>query len=693
MADRGGTVTARGAGPREAAAGGRAATATIGAPTGGLTIERIVAVDSPREFRLRPGDRSVAMTQELSGARQIVLLPLRGGSPIQVTASEKDVSDPQWSPDGRRLAYVRSDEIRAVDADGGRDVLVATHPSGVSMPRWSPDGRTIAFRSRRRGWTQVHLVDAPVPRRGRPAREPRPAEPRAITAVGYDVEDFEWSADGRTIALATFRAPDFALSELHLVDVATGEERRIAGGDGEWATGPRAVPGGGFLYLSDADGWFQVVRLGADGSAKTVLTRGEREHGEPAGAWGFAPLASADGTRLAHVAIHDALVDLVVAPLIAPPPAKRPRGRPPKHAAAEAPIEGTVVNPWPGVWRAVGFLGDGAWLAAIGESQDRPQDLWLLPVPGVVPEGSRPRQVTDSMPAVVAAAFRPDRTVQGERIAFDARDGLRIEGTLWRPSPATGKRGGRRVPTIVYPHGGPTWQAYRAWVPFKQLLVREGFAFLDVDFRGSTGYGRAFRNANHGEWGHADTFDMIDGAKWAAAQPWSNGRRGIYGGSYGGYLVLTSLVEDPGLWSAGVDLYGDSEIAESYRHGDRPGRLDLGRMMGSPDDPANAEAYRRGSPVYKAERLEAPLLILHGRKDRRVVPLMSEKMIEALEIEGKFHEVHWYDEEGHGWERRENKRDAFTRIRAFLRRHLMDDLDAEPDDGDDARKGGGREGA
>ena len=671
-----------------------ASTSTVGAATGGLTIERIVAIDSPREFRIQPGDRLVACTQELSGARQIVVLSLRGGAPRQVTASEKDVSDPQWSPDGRRLAYVRGDEIRVVDLDGARDVLVASHPAGVSMPRWSPDGGRIAFRSRRRGWSQVHVVAAPVPRRGRPAREPRLPEPRAITAIGFDVEDFEWSADGSTIAVATFRAPDFAVSELHLVDVGSGEEVRIAGGDGEWAAGPRAVPEGGFLYVSDADGWFQVVRVAADGRSKTVLTSGAREHGEPSGGWGFAPLPSPDGRHFAHIAIHDALVDLVVAPLATDAP-KRGRGRPAKNpprgaAAGTGPGAGEIVNPWPGVWRWAGFVGDGAWLAAVGESQDRPQDLWLLPVPGVAPDGSRPRQVTDSLPAVVAAAFRPDRVIQGERVAFAARDGLTIEGTLWRPTGATGKRGGKRVPTVVYPHGGPTWQAYRAWVPFKQLLAREGFAFLDIDFRGSTGYGRAFRRANHGEWGHADTFDMIDGAKWAAEQPWSDGRLGIYGGSYGGYLVLTSLVEEPGLWSAGVDLYGDSEIAESYRHGDRPGRLDLGRMMGSPDDPANSESYRRGSPVYRAERIEAPLLILHGRKDRRVVPLMTEKMVEALEIEDKFHEVHWYDEEGHGWERRENKRDAFNRIRAFLRRHLMDDLDAEPDEGAETPKAGGR---
>ena len=88
-------------------------------------------------------------------------------------------------------------------------------------------------------------------------------------------------------------------------------------------------------------------------------------------------------------------------------------------------------------------------------------------------------------------------------------------------------------------------------------------------------------------------------------------------------------------------------------------------MMGTPDDPARAAGYRRGSPVYRAERIEAPLLILHGRKDKRVVPLMTEKMVEALEIEGKVYEVHWYDDEGHGWERRENRRDGFERIVAL----------------------------
>ncbi len=642
-------------------------------PSSNLSVEAIVAVDAPREFRLHPRDRQIAYTAEAAGARQLFTLSLRGGYPTQLTASEKPVSDPQWSPDGRRLAYVRDDEIWVVEADGSRQTRVVAKPGGGREARWSPDGRRLAFLSRRRGWSQIWLIDAPVPRRGRPANDPKPPRPTALTAPGIDVDAFEWSLDGARVAVMAQRgAEDLETSQIAIVDVAGGTVRVVAG-ERSVDVGARWLPDGSLLYVSDADGWFQVVRLTADGRDRIVLTAGEREHGEPGGGVGYAPLPSPDGSRFVHVEVHDGFQDLVVGDVSSAVPAKRGRGRPPKSPrTVSAATPGSRVNPWDGVWRSVGWLADGAWIAAVGERETSPQDLWLLPVPGVAPEGARPRQITDSMPLVLRSALSPGRVPVGERVTITARDGLRVEGTLWRPIGATGKRGGKRVPTIIYPHGGPTSQSFRSFQPFKQVLVAEGFALFDVDFRGSTGYGRSFRLANHDEWGHADVFDLIDAARWATQQSWSDGRLAIYGGSYGGYMVLCALVEEPAMWSAAVDLFGDSEIAESYRHGDRSGRLDLHKMMGSPDDSARAEVYRRGSPVYHAERIESPLLILHGRKDKRVVPLMTERMVEALEIEGKVHEVHWYDDEGHGWERRENRRDAYSRILAFLKTHLLD---------------------
>jgi dipeptidyl aminopeptidase/acylaminoacyl peptidase len=642
----------------------------------GLTTEAIVAVESPREFRIHPRERAVAYTAEVAGARQLFTLSLRGtGAPaIQVTASEKPISDPQWSPDGRRLAFVRDDEIWIVEADGSRDTRVVPKPGGGRDPQWSPEGRRLAFLSRRRGWSQVWLIDAPVPRRGRPQRDPRPPEASVLTPSGVDVERMAWSPDGSRMAVMAQRSPEaLDTSQIALVEIATGKSEVVAG-ERSHDTGAHWLADGSLVYVSDADGWFQVVRRSPDGRDRIVLTDGEREHGEPSGGYGFAPLPSPDGGRVVHIEVHDGLIDLVVRSLVDAAPPKRGRGRPPKRPrTVAAATRAERISPWEGVWRAVGWLPDGAWVAAIGESETRPQDLWLLPIPGVAPDGARPRQVTDSRPAVVAAALGAGRVPAGERVAIKARDGLRVEGTLWRPSTATGKRGGKRVPTIIYPHGGPTWQSFRAFQPFKLLLALEGFAFLDVDFRGSTGYGRAFRRANHGEWGHADVHDLIDAGRWAQEQPWSNGRLAIFGGSYGGYMVLCALVEEPAMFAAGVDLYGDSEIAESFRHGDRPGRLDLLKMMGTPDDPERAELFRRGSPVYRAERIEAPLLILHGRKDKRVVPMMTERMVEALEIEGKTHEVHWYEDEGHGWERRENRRDAYERIVRFLRTHVLDE--------------------
>ena len=632
----------------------------------GLTIEQAAAVEAPREFRLAPDGRRVAFTAEAAGARQIFLMPVRGGYPEQLTATEKSASDPQWSPDGRRIAFVRDEAIWMIDVEGSHQALVAHHPGGNRSPRWSADGHQIAFVSRRRGWDQLWVVDAPVPRRGRPATRPRSPEPTPLTSTGVDIDNYAWSPDGRGIAVTSQRLPNLLTSQIHVVDVATGRERIVAG-EAAWETGPRWLPdGSGLLMITDQDGWFQVVCLSLDGGRRDILTSGRQEHGEPGGGWGYAPLPSPDGRRFVHIEIREGLAKLMVGDL--------PTGDG-SASGQEPPAPGRILPvpiPFEGVWMATGWLPDSSAILAVGKSDRAPDDLWLLPMPEAATDGAKPRQLTHSLPTVVDTAHFAAAT----RIAFEARDGLHVEGTLYLPASAVGEES-TRVPCLVHSHGGPTHQSFRDWMPFRQLVVEAGIAFLSVDFRGSTGYGREFRWANRGEWGHADAFDVIDAARWAAAQPWCDGRLAHYGASYGGYMTLCVLTEEPSLWKAGIDLYGDSEIADSYRHGDRPGRIDLERMMGSPDDPEAAPGYRRGSPLYRVERIEAPLLIFHGRKDKRVVPLMTDRVVEALEIEGKHYQVHWYDEESHGWQKRDNRRDAWKRCLDFLRCHLLEQLDEE----------------
>src|ERR1035437_10121610 len=166
-----------------------------------------------------------------------------------------------------------------------------------------------------------------------------------------------------------------------------------------------------------------------------------------------------------------------------------------------------VLSPFEGVWLAVGWLPDSSAILAIGSNERMPDDLWLLPMSEAAAEGIKPRQITHSLPTVVDA----DHFSTGTRVAFQARDGLAIEGTLYLPASAVGEET-MRVPCVVHSHGGPTHQSFRNWMPFRQLVVEAGMAFLSVDFRGSTGYGRQFRCANRGEWGHTDAFDVIDAA-------------------------------------------------------------------------------------------------------------------------------------------------------------------------------------
>ena len=372
-------------------------------PADGLSIEAIVAIEPPREYRLHPRDRAVAYTAEAAGSRQLFTMPLRGGYPTQLTASEEPVGDPQWSPDGRRLAFVRDDEIWVIEADGSRLVKVTGHKAGTHAPRWSPDGKRLAFVSRRRGWSQVWIIDAPVPRRGRPANEPRAPEERALTPAGVDVTSLAWSPDGTQIAVtAQRRLDDLETAQIVLVDVATGAERTVAG-ETSFDSLASWLPDGSILFVSDADGWSHVVRLTADGRDRIVLTSGEREHGvhtiEFGRGVGFEPDPSPDGRRFVHIEIHDGLVDLVVRALDGEAPPKRGRGRPPKTPRTlSSATAGQRINPWDGVWRQVGWLADGGWVAAIGESETRPQDLWLLPVPGVAPEDARPAPGDDLTP-------------------------------------------------------------------------------------------------------------------------------------------------------------------------------------------------------------------------------------------------------------------------------------------------------
>jgi dipeptidyl aminopeptidase/acylaminoacyl peptidase len=592
---------------------------------GPLTIDQLVEITPPAEPDLSPDGKRVVYAQAVGEVRQLFAIPVAGGWPLRLTAGEKSCESPRWSPDGSQITFVRDKSLLVMQANGANVRTLVEHAAGLSLPRWSPDGSQVAFYSRQRGWSQIWLVPAGG------------GEARRLTIAPADNDDLAWSPDGSRIAYSSIRGDDLFNRDIYSVDIASGTETRLTAAPGCFDGAPSWSPDGTRIaFLSDQDGWIHVYAMGGDGSNRRQLSFGACEDGWPNLNRGHL-LWSPDGAALAFVRNREANIDLMTLSL----------------------ADGAVrrVSTRDGMHQPVGWVPEGSAIVCLIARPDAPHDLWLLPHAG------EPRQITYSL----SGGARAEDFVVPERVAFESSDGLRIHGLLFRPR---GHKAGERCPAIVNPHGGPTGQSFVTWSEqIVQLFVQEGYAVLQPDFRGSSGYGKAFRQANMGVWGVADTADCIDAARYLQTLPWVNPERlGIWGGSYGGYLVFCSLIAAPDLFRAGIDLYGDSEIAESYRHGDRVGRLDLHRQMGSPDD--NATTYRSGSPVYQAERLEAPLLILHGKDDLRVAPLMSERMIEALKIEGKFFEHHFYEGEGHGFRKLATRRDAARRMLRFFEKHL-----------------------
>lgn len=590
-----------------------------------IMIDRMVGVTPPAEPHLSPDGSRLVYTQAVGETPQLFRLEVGSGRILRLTAGEKAAESPRWSPDGKHIAYIAGKALIVIDADGANRRVLTEHEAGNSLPRWSPDGSQVAFYSRRRGWSQIWLIAA------------EGGEPRRLTSLPADNDDLAWSPDGARIAYSSIRGPDLLNRDIFTVDVASGAEQQLTDAPGCFDGAPSWSPDGSQIaFLSDQDGWVHVYLMGADGQGRQQLTGGRCEDGWPNLNRGHL-LWSPDGRSLAFVRGREGCMDLMLLDLAG----------------------GDVrrLSTKDGLHQLVGWLRDGSALVALIAAPDAPPDLWLVPLSGAA------RQLSFSL----AGGLRGEDFVLPERVSYQSRDGLLIEGFLYRPRNASGEK---PCPAIVHPHGGPTGQFFYTWTnEMVQLFVQAGYAVLAPDFRGSSGYGKAFRLANTGVWGVNDTQDCLDAAAYLKQLDWVDGERlGIWGGSYGGYLVLCALTEEPEVFRAGIDLYGDSEIVESYRHGDRLGRLDLQRQMGTPED--GVATYRRGSPVYRAERLEAPLLILHGRDDLRVVPQMSERMVEALRIEGKFFEHHFYEGEGHGFRKPANRRDAARRMLAFFDRYL-----------------------
>ncbi|MEN3026690.1 MAG: S9 family peptidase [Chlorobiota bacterium] len=253
-------------------------------------------------------------------------------------------------------------------------------------------------------------------------------------------------------------------------------------------------------------------------------------------------------------------------------------------------------------------------------------------------------------------------------IQYRSRDGLTIHGYLTLPVGVEP----RGLPVVVHPHGGPWVRDVWGYNPVVQFLVNRGYAVFQMNFRGSTGYGRAFWEASFKQWGRAMQDDITDGVRWLIEQGIADPRRiAIYGGSYGGYAVLAGLAFTPELYACGIDIVGVSNLLtfmQTIPPYWEPMRQMLYAMVGDPEK--EADYLREVSPVFHADRIRAPLLVAQGARDPRVNINESNQIVEALRRRGVPVEYIVKDDEGHGFRNEEHRLELYEAIERFLERHL-----------------------
>lgn len=253
-------------------------------------------------------------------------------------------------------------------------------------------------------------------------------------------------------------------------------------------------------------------------------------------------------------------------------------------------------------------------------------------------------------------------------IQYRSRDGWTIHGYLTLPVGVEP----RSIPVVVHPHGGPWTRDVWGFNPVVQFLANRGYAVFQMNFRGSTGYGRAFWEASFKQWGRAMQNDITDGVLWLIEQGIADPKRiALYGGSYGGYAVLAGLAFTPDLYACGVDFVGVSNLLtfmQTIPPYWEPLRPMLYAMVGDPE--READYLREVSPVFHADRIRAPLLVAQGARDPRVNINESNQIVEALRRRGVPVEYIVKDDEGHGFRNEEHRFEFYEAMERFLERYL-----------------------
>lgn len=632
---------------------------------GALDLMKLAAVSAPRispdgtRVAYSVGEVKMEKDKEWKTVTQVWVVPTAGGKALQFTRGEKSATAPEWSPDGRMLAFLSDREkdgerqVWMMMADGGEAWSVTSHKGGVSGFRFSPDGKQLLLSAtdqankdeedRKKVKDDTIVIDHDIKMTHLWLWDIEKKEDKRLTEGDFTVSDPQWSPDGTRITYTTRPTPkadDGSLSDVWIMTIASGEKKKLednAGSsdtarwspDSKWIayTGSPDLSGGvstSFLYLVPAAG----------GTPKELTTKFDLSVGTPV--W------SPDGKKI-YFSTNVLEAIEVYSYDVAGGVVKQLTTHGGSTGITEVSRDGKIVG--------------------TTSSAKQPTELYIA---NADLSGLKPLTAHNAWLQGYALA-------DTEVVKWKSKDGTEVEGLLTKP---VGYEPGKKVPFLLNPHGGPTGASLDNFNGAVQVLAANGFAVLQPNFRGSTGKGLAFAQANKNSWGKGDYEDCMTGVDAMIARGIADpDRLGAFGWSYGGYMTFWILTQTDRFKavSPGAAI---SNIYSMYSQNDIQRYL---RWFYSDKAPWEAqELYWDRSPMKYVKNVKTPTMIMHGQADTRVPIAQAQEFYMALKELKVPVEFVVYPRENHGFTEPRHQMDRVRRYVWFFSKYLNAPLVTEP---------------
>lgn len=593
--------------------------------------------------------------------------------PRELLFGNPEKASPKISPNGKLWAYLAPDEGVLniwVGPEGGlAKPLTKDRGRGIRVFLWAEDERSILYLQDANGDENWHLYQTDLETGTTRDLTPYPGVQAQIVATEPRFPDE---------ILVALNDRDPKLHDVWRLNLKTGERALEATNPGDaigWLTDRHfkiglhkamTPDGGTLLRVKDGAGWRDFLRCGPD---------------DQLGAHGYAP----DGENI----YIESSVDRDTTALFEVPlkggPARILAEHPESDLGAvlihprDYQVEAVAFEVDRLHWRVLepGLKSDFAALAALNGdisivSRNDADTVWYVLVNK--PDRSPAFLRWDRTTRIAAPLFVTRPGLEAYTLApmvpvkYAARDGLTVRGYLTAPA----GRDAKNLPLVLLVHGGPWVRDHWGFHPEAQWLASLGFAALQLNYRGSSGFGKRHLHAGDREWGAKMQDDLTDGVRWAIAQGVADPARvAIYGGSYGGYAALAGAAFTPGVYRCAIDVVGPSNLItliKSIPPYWEPLKRVFDLRVGSVD--TEEEFLKSRSPLFHVDKIGIPLLIAQGAHDPRVKQAEAEQIVEALRAKGKPVEYLLYPDEGHGFAKPANRLDFYAKAEAFLAKHL-----------------------